>query len=165
MKSKILIGMLLAAMAAGGALAAVEETEAAKAAKRDDIRKMMDVTGAGKLGIQVMHQMIAAYKQENVQVPDKFWTDFMAEVDADELVEMCIPSYERYFTHDEIRELLAFYETPLGKKLIRTQPAIMRECMIAGQQWGRKIGEKIARRLEEEQEKESSSGDTTETTE
>lgn len=112
--------------------------------------KLMEVTGAGDIGVQMMNQMIAAFKQGDQQVPDKFWTDFMSEVDPNELVEMCVPSYEKHFTHAEIRELLAFYETPLGKKLIKTQPVIMQECMIAGQEWGRKLGERIAKKLQAE---------------
>lgn len=119
-------------------------------AKQADIRRLMELTGAGKLGVQVMNQMMAAFKQSQTGVPDKFWNDFMAEVDPDEIVEMAIPSYDKHLTHAEIKELIKFYESPVGKKLISVQPEIMQECMVAGQEWGRKLGEKVAKRLQEE---------------
>jgi hypothetical protein len=131
---------------AGGA----EQKKVDSSAKRTDIRRMMDLSGAGKLGVQVMNQMISAFKQSMPGVPDKFWKDFMAEVDPNELVEMAIPSYDKYFTHDDIKELIKFYESPVGKKLTSVQPQIMQECMTAGQEWGRKLGEKVAKKLQEQ---------------
>lgn len=148
MRARLLTVILIVATLTAGIVLAGDET--ADSAKRADIKKLMDVTGSGKLGIQVMNQMIGAFKQGKMGVPDKFWEDFMAEINPNELVEMCIPSYEKHFTHAEIKQLLAFYETPLGQKLIRTQPELMQECMIAGQTWGRKLGEKVAKKLEAE---------------
>jgi hypothetical protein len=63
---------------------------------------------------------------------------------------MAVPSYEKYFTHADIKELIRFYESPIGKKLISVQPKIMQECMVAGQEWGRKLGEKVAKKLQEQ---------------
>ena len=130
--------------------AMAEDLNKADVAKRVDIQRLMTLTGAGDMGIQTMKQMITIYKQNNTGVPDKFWDDFMAEVNAEELVEMCVPSYEKHFTHDEIKGLIAFFETDLGKKMIEKQPLIMQECMEAGQKWGMKIGEQVAKKLKEE---------------
>ncbi len=150
MKLKLLIVVLWGAVIVGGLAKADGESEAVQVAKRDDIKKMMEVTGAADLSFQVMNQMIDAFKQGDLGVPDEFWDDFMDEVDPNELVEMCIPSYEKHFSHEEIKQLLVFYESPVGKKVIEVQPAIMQECMMAGQEWGRKIGEEIAQKLEAE---------------
>ena len=118
-------------------------------AKQADIRKLMKVTGAANLGEQMMTQMLPMLKQNSTGIPDEFWTEFMSEIDMSKLVELCIPSYEKYFTHDEIKGLLKFYETPLGKKMIQVQPQIMLECMIAGQQWGQQIGAKAAQKIQD----------------
>jgi len=138
--------ILVCVFVAGGA----ELREVDSLAKRADIRRMMELSGAGKLGVQVMNQMIAAFKQSMPGLPDKFWKDFMAEVDPNELVEIVIPSYDKYFTHNEIKELIKFYESPVGKKLTGVQPHILQECMTAGQEWGRKLGEKVAKKLQEQ---------------
>ncbi len=115
--------------------------------KLADIRRLMVVSGTNNLAVEMMNQMIAVFQQGNTYVPDKFWKDFMSEVDPNELIEMCVPSYDKHFTHDEIKQLIAFYETPLGEKLVKTQPVIMQASMAAGQQWGDKLSERVLEKL------------------
>jgi len=114
---------------------------------KDDIRKMMEITGAGNLAVQMMNQMLIPMKQATPSVPEEFWTKFLGKVDANELVELTVPIYAKYFTHDEIKELLTFYQTPLGKKMIVTLPSVMQESMIAGQKWGEKIGQMVVEEM------------------
>lgn len=117
---------------------------------QQDIRRLMDVTGAGNLGVQMMNQMLVPIKQSMPDVPDEFWTRVMAKVDANELTDMVVPIYAEYFTHEEIKQLLAFYDTPLGQKVIATLPAIMQESMAAGQKWGEQLGQQIHDELKAE---------------
>ena len=114
------------------------------------IREMMEVTGMGNLSLQVMQQMIPSMKQAYPQVPDKFWTEFMQSVDAEELMELIVPIYARHFTLEDIEDLLAFYKQPVGQKLLQKTPVIMQESMVAGQQWGAALGEKVAKKIVEE---------------
>jgi len=57
------------------------------------------------------------------------------------------PIYHRHFTHDEIKGLIAFYQTDLGSKTIRVMPALLQESMSAGQQWGQTLAPEIRRRV------------------
>jgi len=43
--------------------------------------------------------------------------------------------YAKYFTHEDIIGLIAFHETPLGKKMIAAKPGILRESMALKQRW------------------------------
>lgn len=43
------------------------------------------------------------------------------------------PLYARHFSADEIRQMAAFYRTPLGAKIMTTMPAVMNESMALGQ--------------------------------
>jgi uncharacterized protein len=113
------------------------------------IKKLLDLTGSGKLGVQVMQTMITSFKQSTDSVPDKFWEEMAKEINADTLVSMIIPIYEKYYTDEEILQMIAFYETPLGKKVIATLPFIMKESMEIGQEWGKQVGEKVYLRLKE----------------
>ena len=123
---------------------------AASPGMEEDIRKLMEVTGAGNLGVQMMNQMLEPMKQATPNVPTEFWTRFMTKVDPGEMIDMVVPIYAKYFTHDEIKQLLAFYRTPLGEKLIATLPAIMQESMAAGQKWGQLLGQQVRKELDAE---------------
>lgn len=47
--------------------------------------------------------------------------------------------YMEEFSHDEIKEILAFYETPIGLKLAAKTGALSQKGMVAGQSWGMKL--------------------------
>jgi hypothetical protein len=57
--------------------------------------------------------------------------------------------YHRHFSHDEIRELIRFYQTEVGKKAIQVMPKLLQESMAAGQQWGRSLMPEIRKRVNE----------------
>ncbi len=117
--------------------------------KIQDIHKMLVLSGSGKLGIQVMRQMLQYQRQINPEVPQEFWEEFMNEVNPNELIELIVPIYARYFSHEDIKGMIRFYQSPVGKKLVSVQPLITRDSMSAGQQWGMAIGRKIVQKLQE----------------
>jgi hypothetical protein len=49
----------------------------------------------------------------------------------DELMQAMMPAYQHHFTHGELQELIQFYSTPLGQKLLTEMPAILAEYMQA----------------------------------
>lgn len=42
-----------------------------------------------------------------------------------------MPIYGKYFSHEEIKDLIAFYKTPTGQKSIELQPQISKDIMQA----------------------------------
>ncbi|MFQ5699571.1 MAG: DUF2059 domain-containing protein [Myxococcota bacterium] len=130
---------------------------------RSKIIELMQVTGAAKLGEQiassVVQQMIASLKESGSTIPSEAW-DIVRDVTleillpaAPALYERVVPLYARYFSPEDIDALLAFYETPTGKKAIQVMPALMQESMKAGSEWARSkaplLRERILQRLEE----------------
>ncbi len=57
--------------------------------------------------------------------------------------------YKKHFSQADIKALIKFYESPIGKKLVQEQPTVMAESMEAGQNWGRSLGEKVYKRIQE----------------
>ncbi len=117
--------------------------------KTDKIKKMLELTGSGKLGTQVAKNMIASFKQSYTKVDQAFWDDFEREIKAEDLINLMLPIYDKYYTEEDIDQLIAFYNSPIGKKMTENLPMITQESMMAGQAWGKKIGEKVAERLRE----------------
>lgn len=125
------------------------ENNPEKAAKREDIKKLLELTGAAKLGIQVMEQMISSFKRSMPQIPAKFWDEFLAEVQVDDLIHLITSIYDKYLSHADIKALIVFYESPAGKRYVKAQPLIVRESMTAGQKWGQEIAKKVMKKLQE----------------
>ena len=121
--------------------------------KDQAIRELIQITGASNLGRQMMEQMRPALQKAIPDLPASFWDDFMAEVKTDEMTDLIVPIYARHFTLEELEELIAFNRTPLGQKVIAEMPAVMKESMSAGQEWGRQLGERAYRKAEAQRSK------------
>jgi uncharacterized protein len=67
-----------------------------------------------------------------------------------ELNEFFAAIYAKNFTVSELRDLIAFYRTPTGEKLLQLTPTIAQQGMQVGQAFGAKIGEEVKQRMIEE---------------
>ena len=113
------------------------------------IQQFMEVTGSAKLGMQVLTNVTAAYRNIYPDASNDFWDEFIKEVDPQALVNLVIPVYEKNFSDEDIVQLIAFYQTPLGKKVVEKMPAIMQESMQIGAAWGKQITEKVMEKLKQ----------------
>ncbi len=139
---------LLGAIGLVCVLAAVGVAGAEETAKQKDIRHLLQATGSGEIGQQVMVQMMQSLKGAFPKVPEKFWSDFMKEVHTDELLDLIVPVYDRNLTHDDIKQLIKFYESPTGKKYVSVLPKITQESMVVGQQWGQQLAQKVIAKMQ-----------------
>ncbi len=125
--------------------------------KRADIEKLLSMTNALALSKQMatatVGSMMNSLKKARPDIPEKVLNMLPAEVEAvfeenmGSFKEAMIPIYDKHFTDPELKELIRFYSTPLGTKLIATMPALMQDGMIAGQRWGMGLAPKINQRI------------------
>ena len=116
-------------------------------AMQRDIRKLLEMTGSAKLGMQVINYLMTSFKESYPNVPQTFWDEFSKEVNEDGLVKMVVPIYEKYYTHKDIKGLIKFYKSPLGKKSIELAPQLTQDSMQVGEAWGKEISEKALKKL------------------
>lgn len=94
-------------------------------------------------------QMIAMLKQQSPSASASFWDGFQKKWEGkfgNKLAELYAPVYQKYLTLDDLKKIVAFYESPVGKKLGASTPAMMAE----GMQIGQKLGMEIATELQQE---------------
>jgi hypothetical protein len=112
-------------------------------ARREDIRQLMALTGAGRLGVEIVRQLTSRLRPLVAKAPQSFWDEYLAQVKEEELVERIIPIYERNLSAQDVKDLIAFYKTPAGQHLVRATPIIMQESFADGQAWGQEIARRI----------------------
>jgi hypothetical protein len=120
------------------------------AVKGADIRRLMDLAGTGKLVTQVMDGMEKDIKplmmnalppgEYREKLVDLFFARFHSKADPQQLLDLAVPAYDRYYTHEEIKGLIQFYGTPLGQKLVAVQPKMTGELQDAGRKWDEGLG-------------------------
>ncbi|MCF0051940.1 DUF2059 domain-containing protein [Dyadobacter sp. LJ53] len=114
------------------------------------LKKMFEVSGSEKSYKVAIEQMFTMFKQQKTTVPDSIWQQFQGEflkTSLDDLVNMLEPVYSKSLSQDDLQQLIAFYQTPIGVKYAAKTPAIMQESMQVGQQWGMKIANEFQEKL------------------
>jgi len=117
------------------------------------LKTMFKVAGSEDTYKTVITQMFNMFKEQYSDVDEKVWDDFEKEflkTSMNDLVEMLAPVYVKYLSQDELEELIAFYNSSIGRKLAESTPLIIQESMQIGQEWGKKIGEDFAEKMKKE---------------
>lgn len=141
--------------------------ETLTADKRADTISLLLATGALEVGSTmssaVVRQMSDAIRHTQPNAADRVFDIVADEVNkaiSEEmhsnggLVDLTAQLYHKYFTHDEIKELLGFYQSPVGKKAGELAPVMSREGFLIGQRWGRYLAPKLDRRVKERLQRE-----------
>jgi hypothetical protein len=86
-------------------------------------------------------------------VGDVIYKEFVVEK---VYVKMMYPIYDKYFTQDDLKQMIEFNNTPLGKKIIKVLPMITQETIPVMQAFSQETlsSEKLFQSLAERFEKE-----------
>jgi hypothetical protein len=133
------------AVCVGFLIARQDASDAAKQ-KEATVRALIAACKVDKLGEQVLDQMGTLLKDD---VGSGFWKKFRDKARPQELVDMVVPIYARHFTQEELEQLLAFYQSPIGKRMVEEQPLLVKESMEAGAEWGKRIAAEAMKEFEE----------------
>jgi uncharacterized protein len=113
-------------------------------ATKEDVQKYLDIMHSREMMTQMidamakpMHQMIhQQYEKDKDKLPadfeartNKLMDDTMKSFPWGEILDSMVPVYQKHFTKGDIDNLVAFYSTPTGQKLLRELPAITAEAM------------------------------------
>jgi len=115
-------------------------------------RRVLVANGSAELMVTMIKANIPTQRAAMPDVPAEFWDRFEARVvtDAPQLVDSIAVLYASTFTEDELNQLAAFYESPIGQRLRGAQRDLLLEGTAIGQRWGARIGAEIGASLSPE---------------
>jgi hypothetical protein len=70
-----------------------------------------------------------------------------------EIVNEVAKLYASRFTEQELKDTLAFYKSPLGRKLIVEEPAILDQSMKTAQTWAENLSQEVIAKMRAEMKK------------
>lgn len=112
----------------------------------EDLAKLMSVNGSIQTYDLLFDQLLIQLKPQKTVVSDSIWMNLKAEVfdkEVQELTNKLVPLYKEYFTHEDVKDLISFYESPLGRKLTTQTPKISKESMQMAQSWSMELMSKL----------------------
>jgi len=125
-----------------------EKADKDKEKRYSDIKRMLDATQATKMIDQMkagmkgnmgklFHDMVKDKDLEMTDEVKKLYDEHMAKsydsgmkiINIEEMMNDMIPSYDKYMSNEDVLAIIAFYESPAGKRMIEAAPKIMMEYM------------------------------------
>lgn len=94
-------------------------------------------------------QMETAKKQIMMNIPEAKQAEFSKEFDATmpSLYNKIAVMYMAEYTHDEVKAMIKFYESPVGKKMSEKAGILFEKSMVAGQEWGMELQQMMGKYL------------------
>ena len=124
--------------------------QAQSAEFKASVRKLMAVSGSDATLKMIPEQILSMIEQQAPALPESVKAEIQAMFSEEALLSLMdrmVPIYAKYYTQQDMDDLIAFYDTPLGKKLSTVQPQITLESMSVAQQWAAEIGQKVAAKI------------------
>ena len=117
---------------------------------RQNMEVMMDgMKDAARTGAEdILRQKVDDPSEKQIAMTHKIFNDVFGELPIEEMMEAVVPVYQRHLTRSDIEALIKFYSSPVGQKLLREQPAMIRESVLAGSEIGRKRLDEIMLKLD-----------------
>lgn len=101
---------------------------------KQDVIKVLKASGASA-------QMEMAKDQVMGSIPEAKKADFSKDFDASlpSLYDKMAKVYMEMYTHDEVKQMLKFYDSPVGKKITEKSSELTKKNMSAAQEWGTEL--------------------------
>jgi len=136
-------------------------------AQRQVILRFVEAIGGKELIQQCVRQNMGIVKRLRPDIPAEQLPAVEREITAlveekiaapGGLAEQVLPVFAKHFTAKEMRELAAFYESPVGRKAVSVMPGALREAKDVAQRMAIGMIPEISQRVNETVQRESRRG-------
>lgn len=136
-------------------------------AQRQMILRFVEAIGGKELIQQCVRENMALVRQLRPDIPAEQLPAVEREIAAlveekiaapGGLAEQVLPVFAKHFTAKEMRELAAFYESPVGRKAVSVMPGALREAKGVAQRMAIGMIPEISQRVNETVQRESRRG-------
>jgi len=125
-------------------------------------KQIIEIKGVNKLFEPLIRGVVEKVKNQFMQ------TNFMWAKDLNQVAEQLVKQYQprtselvdesariyaSHFTEAELKQILAFYQTPTGRKMITEEPRALDQSMANAGEFGDKLSDEILAKMRDEMKK------------
>jgi hypothetical protein len=112
-----------------------------------DALKLIKISGTTQAMEQMIDMALAQMQQMAPNLSPALMKNLKDKINSEEVLQMYVPIYTKHYTHDEIKQLIKFYESPLGRKVVKTMPAMAQESVAIAEKWNEQLIAEIMQEL------------------
>jgi len=98
--------------------------------------------------VQALQEKLPQPTPAQIQAAHAIVDEEFKKLSLDGMIDDIVPVYQRHFTRADVDQLLAFYSSPVGKKIVHEQPGMLKESMQATQAAQRQKMEQLLARMD-----------------
>src|SRR5580704_6368134 len=125
-------------------------------------KQIIEIKGVGAMFAPLVHGVIVKVRDQFIQT-NFMWAKDLSEIAnnlekqlgprSSEVIDATARIYASHFTEAELKDLLAFYQSPLGRKSVAEEPKITDESMAYAGQWGDDLSVDVINKMRAEMKK------------
>lgn len=112
-------------------LLSVQFASAQTADFKKDVVTYIQVSGSASQMTAVLEPIL-----ENLSAEDRTAFNKELQEKLPSLYDKMAESLMQYYTHEDVKKMIEFYNSPVGKKIQQTTPKITKDLLKVGQSWG-----------------------------
>lgn len=116
-----------------------------------DIRRLLELMSPRENFKGLVDEITGSLRKTLPPIPDQAWLDVKSMVEKeftyDNMEKLLVPIYSKHFTAQEIKQLLVFYESPVGRKYARELPKVELDSFLVSTEFGVNLRKRILESL------------------
>jgi hypothetical protein len=125
-------------------------------------KQIVEIKGVKSMFAPLVHGVVKKTTDSVIQT-NPMWakeiSDISAQIDREyqprgqEIVDATARFYASHFTEPELKQILAFYQSPVGQKMLADEPRALDESMAYAGSWGDNLSIEVMSKLRAEMKK------------
>lgn len=111
------------------------------------LKELITLTRSDKMLSIAFQQFMDYYNNKYKDLPESFWDEFKKDMSPEKIFALYIPVYKKYFTDSDVDELIKFYKTPAGQKMIENMPNLMKDAREIGTSYAEALDKRVNDKL------------------
>jgi uncharacterized protein len=128
--------------------AAAQDGKDARDVKTKKARKFLQLSSQPEL-LKLQLAQMTEQLSKNPRITPAFMDKWKELATPEDMLEAIVPVYEKHFDESDLDALIAFYETPVGRKLAEKNAAIFKDTSAAGQKWVQDVNARVVKALKD----------------
>ena len=115
--------------------------------KKADIYELMKLDGQTKQAAEMYQEIFKTFKTSNPSVPATAWEEIKGETNTNPLLEDLAAIYDKYLSHEDVKNLIAFKKTSIEQRFSTVQTKMSQDMARTCCLWGQKLAVTIQKKL------------------
>jgi hypothetical protein len=103
--------------------------------KKAEILKLIKLTNGPKLANEMKIRIIAALKESFPDAPADYWKKLEKRINPQDLLNLFVPIYAQNLSLEDLKQLVAFYQTPAGQHYLAAKDKMVAASAKKGKKW------------------------------